>query len=110
MMRSGIIIFLLIIVFSGVQCSSGDEPETITCDTDYSLATDVMPIIETRCAISGCHNGTRSPDLRTKQVVIAQETSIRSQVKSGRMPKNSKLNSSQVAAIVCWVEQGALDN
>jgi hypothetical protein len=95
-----------------IGCSSTTEPEPdpIVCEVDYSLVNDVMPIISTRCAISGCHNGTRSPDLRTKQGVLTNATSIRSQVKSGRMPRNSKLNSSQIAAIVCWVEQGALDN
>jgi hypothetical protein len=108
--RNRFLMIICLISLLDIQCSSGDEPEPITCDGDYSLATDVMPIIQTRCAISGCHNGTQSPDLRTKEVVIAQAIAIKSQVKSGRMPKNSKLSSSQIAAIVCWVDQGALDN
>lgn len=101
--------FFMIVLLN--YCSSNEEPDPqVTCTTDYSLQNDVMPIIETRCAISGCHNGTRFPDLRTKQSIVDNAIAIRSQVKSGRMPKNSKLNSSQIAAIVCWVDQGALDN
>lgn len=79
-------------------------------ETGTSLAADVKPIIEQKCAISGCHNGTQSPDLRTTSGIRNNASKIKSETQSGSMPKNGSLTAEQKALIACWVDEGAQDN
>lgn len=78
--------------------------------TSTSLADDVEPIIDLECAISGCHNGTQSPDLRSSASIISHASQIKSVTQSGAMPRNGSLTSSQKALIACWVDDGAKNN
>ena len=75
-----------------------------------SYATSVAPIIEKNCAISGCHNGTQSPDFRQFTNVQKNASSIKSQVVSKNMPKDGSLSQEQIDAISCWVDDGAKNN
>ena len=79
-------------------------------DTGTKLSTDIVPIIESKCAVSNCHNGTQSPDLRNSSNIISNAPAIKSLTQSGSMPKNGTLNSSQKALIACWVDDGAKNN
>lgn len=79
-------------------------------DSQTSLATHIKPIIDSNCAVSGCHNGTQSPDLRTSSNIISNASAIKAETQSGRMPKNGSLSSSEKALIACWVDEGAKNN
>jgi len=58
--------FLLGMIFILIACGGGDEdPMTETCDTaDMTYTDDIASILNTSCAISGCHvEGGQSPEL-----------------------------------------------
>ncbi|WP_436516069.1 hypothetical protein [Ekhidna sp. To15] len=78
--------------------------------TETSLATDIMPIINKDCAISGCHNGSQSPRLISTSEVIANAARIKSETQAGSMPRDRTLTQTEIDLIACWVDDGALDN
>jgi len=89
-------------------------PGTNDCSTlSPSFTTHVMPIIQTSCAIAGCHDATSGnkggPFVNYNQVKDKAST-IKSQVLSGAMPQGSSLTSAQIQVISCWVSSGAVNN
>ena len=80
--------------------------------TDVSLETDIMPIINDNCAISGCHGNSQSPILDSKSAVIAAATRINARTSAQTMPPASRpdLTQQEIDLISCWVEDGAQDN
>ena len=79
-----------------------------------SFLVDVNPIIQSTCATgSSCH-GTGSlngpGELRTYSEISNAHAEIRSAILSGLMPKNGSLTSTQKNTIICWVDNGALNN
>jgi len=82
----------------------------ISIVTTTRLETDIMPIIQKDCAISGCHNGSRSPRLTTPQEVIQNATRIKSETQAGSMPRNRTLSQREIDLIACWVDDGAPNN
>lgn len=78
----------------------------------YSAA--ISTIINTKCAISGCHNGSRSPNLSTYAGVSANASRVQSEVTSKSMPPSNSsagsLTTEQINLISCWVADGALNN
>jgi len=101
------------------------------CSTTVSFNTDIIPIFQASCAISGCHDATThaaavvldSADAYTRITepgtgyVIAGNanaslffTTLNSPGVNG-MPKGlPPLPPCQVEAIECWINQGALNN
>jgi hypothetical protein len=77
-------------------------------------STDIKSIIETNCAVSGCHAGNVSPDLRNLTNIQNQAGRIQIRTGSKTMPPASSsfsLTEGEIAAINCWVEDGAsVDN
>lgn len=84
--------------------------EEVSLLSGISYSASVANIIETSCAVSGCHNGTQFPDLREFSNIQANAGAIKSAVVSGRMPKVGSLTQAEIDAISCWVDDGALDN
>lgn len=89
-------------------------PGSINCNgISPSYATGVLPIIQTKCSIAGCHDAasvnTGGP-FTTLEQVRARASSIRSQVLSGAMPQNSSLTVEQLRLIVCWIDSGTPNN
>lgn len=76
------------------------------------LSSDIMPIIAANCAVTGCHNGSRSPDMRTKEGIMSNANKIKNRTSAGTMPPAARpdLTASQIAIIACWVDDGAKDN
>lgn len=73
-------------------------------------STDIQSIVETNCAVSGCHAGNVSPDLRN--VTNIQNNAGRIQIRTANktMPPSSSsfsLTDAEIAALNCWVEDGA---
>ncbi len=77
-------------------------------------STDIKSIIETNCAVSGCHAGNVSPDLRNLTNIRNQAGRIQFRTANKTMPPSSSsfsLTDAEIAAINCWVEDGAtIDN
>ena len=90
-----------------------------------SFATDILPLIESRCI--NCHGGERTQeglDMKTHAAIMAgsengpvvspgdaANSSMAQMVIEGKMPKRGpKLTPDQVQLIVDWINQGALDN
>lgn len=86
----------------------------ITCDgANTSFAVNVFPIIQTNCAITGCHatGSTNGPGPLTSFTEIKNAAvPIKSAVVSRFMPKNGSLTTSQIKTISCWVDAGAPNN
>lgn len=70
----------------------------------------VNDIIGTNCAISGCHNGTIAPDLRSSATISDRASRINSRASAKTMPPASSgisLTDNEIAQIACWVDAGA---
>lgn len=119
-MNKSLIVTLIIIlsVFISISCSKdndGGGTTTVDCSTvtNKAFSADVNPIIQGTCGSSGCHGtgSTNGPGALTNYAQISgSASSIRSAVSSGRMPKNSSLSSGQKNSIICWIDNGALNN
>lgn len=82
------------------------------CLVTVSYEATIRPLIDTNCM--PCHNGDGSepfaPDLTTYNRVESIAELIKEVTQSGRMPKEGSLTNSEIAAIKCWVDDGALNN
>lgn len=112
-LRGFTVLCLSIFMFS---CSESVEEQIVTPDPDpvpdpvatVSFRTTVKPIIDNNCI--SCHNGSRSPDLRTYAGIKASASSVSARVANRSMPQGGSLSQEQIDNIVNWVNQGALDN
>lgn len=116
---------LILLAYAGVAASLGtacskdkttsNPPFTVNCSTvtNKAFAADVSPIIQSSCAISGCHasGSTNGPGELTNYLQISSAASnIRSAVSTGRMPQTGTLSSAQKSSIICWIDSGAPNN
>lgn len=89
-------------------------PGDANCSTANSgFSSVIKPLIETRCAISGCHaaGSTNGPGPLTSYDLIKDAAiEIKSAVVSGFMPQNSTLTAAEKKAVSCWVDLGAQNN
>ena len=85
---------------------------TVLITTGVSLDADIMPIIDSNCAVTGCHNGSRSPDLRTAAGIINSAARVQARTQAGTMPPTGRedLSQSTIDLIACWVSDGAPNN
>jgi uncharacterized membrane protein len=95
------------------SCVSNDVSDD--CNEIVSYASHVSPIIQTKCAISGCHNGSSAlPDWTNFSQLQARAGDVREVVIQKRMPPSNSpagpLTEDQITAISCWVNQGAQNN
>ncbi|MEO7393561.1 MAG: hypothetical protein ABIU11_01385 [Chitinophagaceae bacterium] len=119
-----IIVLLTIMTFSifiTTSCSkdsgsnNGGGGTVLDCNnvSNKAFAADVNPIIQSTCAVNGCHasgsfNGPGA--LTTYSQIFNARSIIRSSVASGSMPKNSSLSTSAKNSILCWIDSGAPNN
>lgn len=112
------LLFTLIITL--VSCSSDVEDDSIDpigeekeeeqddCAT-ITFTGNVKSIIDSNCI--QCHgNGGTSPNLTTLNSIKANANKVKSEVVSRRMPRGGSLTQTEIDAIACWVDNGALDN
>ena len=86
------------------------QPGTITKEIRViSFQTEVRPIIDANCAVSGCHNGDRSsiPVFDSDKTVQEEASAIRTEVISGAMPRGRKMSFEDRDILVSWINQGA---
>ncbi len=84
--------------------------ETVEILSGVSYQNSIKSIIENSCAVSGCHNGSVSPDLRNFGTIQARASSIKARTGNKSMPKGSSLSQQQIDMIACWVDDGAPAN
>ena len=113
--------FVFSIAFSLMLCVEScvyhDFPEHI-CNEDVSFVAAIRPIIETKCAISGCHNGDMGPGLNWMNFdqfhARAQSGLVKFRVTNHIMPPSyspaGPLTQEQINTIACWADQGAVNN
>ena len=94
---------------------SSTPPFTVNCATvtNKAFAADVQPIIQSTCAISGCHasGSANGPgELNTYAQISGAASNIRSAVSTGRMPQTGSLRNAQKSSIICWIDSGAPNN
>ena len=78
-----------------------------------SFSADVNPIIQSTCAVAGCHGSGSSNGpgpLLTYNEIFNARVDIRSAVSSGVMPLGSTLSTAQKNSILCWIDSGAPSN
>lgn len=96
-----------VVVTDALGC---ETTQNVNLTTDVSYAGSIKDIIETNCAISGCHNGNISPDLRSFGSIQASAGRIKARTGNRSMPRGRTLTQAQIDQIACWVDDGALDN
>ena len=125
-MKKGILV-ILASFFLIASCSKGGSDDgggggtggsggsTVNCTgVASSFATNVNPIIQSSCATDATCHGAGSangpgPLLNYTQISGAAVT-IKTAVASGTMPKTGTLTTAQKNSIICWVNNGALNN
>jgi hypothetical protein len=78
--------------------------------TGVSWQHDILPIFETSCAISGCHDGITRLDWRNYDNVKNYASSIKENTQNKSMPFDSTLPQEKIDLIACWVDDGAPKN
>jgi hypothetical protein len=109
--------FLLPIAFllAIMACKKSENNYVADCSSGTkSFATDVKPLVVSSCSGgSNCH-GTGSHkgpgELLDYTQISGSKSGIRSDVASGRMPQGSSLTTAEKNTIICWIDNGALNN
>lgn len=68
-----------------------------------SYKTDIQPIFQSYCV--GCHSV-----YSTYSGVASNTSAIRSKIVDASMPQGTSLSTTQKNAVVCWIDNGALNN
>lgn len=74
---------------------------------------NIKSIIETNCAVSGCHNGSVSPNFTNNSNIVSQASRIQARTSARTMPPASSgrsLTAEEIESISCWVSDGASGN
>lgn len=106
-------VFSIVLLLYGCEYNSEEElfGEEEECADAVSFTPGVENIINTNCAISGCHvTGGVSPDLTSFEKVKSRANSIKHETGSRQMPPPSSgksLSAEEIKLIACWAAQGA---
>lgn len=92
------------------QCSNRFNLTIPKGNTGTSWIAEVRPLIETKCALSGCHNGVTRPDLRVYETAKKYATQIKKLTADRSMPFTGSLTQQQIDMLACWVDEGANQN
>jgi len=84
--------------------------QEVDIKTDATFG-EVNLLVQNNCAITGCHSGSQSPDLRTSASIIANADRIKIRTGNRSMPVGGgSLTDDEIATIACWVDDGAAGN
>jgi len=87
---------------------------TVMIQSGVSFQSEIEAIINTNCAVSGCHvSGTSRPDFTVFSNIQSRAGGIKSRTQAGTMPPASSGNSlseEEIQKIACWVDDGAQNN
>lgn len=105
--------FSVVPVLYGCEYNNEEElfSEDDVCSDAVSFTSGVEIIINSNCAISGCHvTGGTLPDLSSYEKVKSRANSVKNETGSRQMPPPSSgksLSAEEINLIACWAEQGA---
>jgi len=92
-------------------------PETHCDSLNVSYNLDVKPIVNTNCAITGCHlpGGIGPGNFSSYDVFsgVSQTVAIRIQLPfsdTHHMPQGGVLPPEDIEKLLCWIENGAKNN
>jgi len=107
-------------IFLIQSCAYDELPEPVEpgpCDEPVSYSAQVQPIVNTSCAISGCHNGDLGPDKNWTVFDTFQGKSaeVKDRINRpagtpGHMPAAGAITPDEIQKITCWVDQGSQNN
>ena len=112
-MKRLVILGLTILSFACTYDNAEDLYGIKECPPDgVSFSDTVEPIINTNCAIPGCHvAGSSRQNLTLFERVQGLAPEIKSRTQSGAMPPDGRvLSQRDIDLIACWVDSGAQDN
>ena len=95
---------------TATDASGCETTQSVEVLSGVSFGGSIQSIIETNCAISGCHNGSQSPDLITLADIQAQAERVKIRTENRTMPRGRTLTEEEIAQIACWVDDGAIEN
>jgi hypothetical protein len=103
---------LLMLSCSKSQSTAAPEPVTIDCSgTAPTFSGDAKPVIQQVCITCHGRGSNNGPgELNTFDQVFNARGRIRAAVLSGLMPQNATLSTTQKKAIICWIDNGAINN
>lgn len=92
--------------------------------TNVSFSSDVIPIFDTNCNISGCHDAgpAHAPSLTRENAytsliqgnyistTIPTQSKIYEEMAEGNMPPSGALAGKEVSIILGWITEGAKNN
>lgn len=89
--------------------------EQILLASGVSLNQDVFNRIGQTCAITGCHvSGGQSPNFELKSNILTAAQNIKRRLEDNSMPPagsgKDPMSDADKAVVICWVNDGALDN
>jgi uncharacterized membrane protein len=109
-----IVCSLLLMVFSATSCSKKENSDNVGCTASFSA--DIQPVINTKCALSGCHNaGSTLGDFTTYAGVKARADNGRLrrnvfELKIMPPPTAVQLSEHEKEQLKCWLDNGAQKN
>lgn len=80
-------------------------------NSGISWMQNIRPIVETRCAKSGCHAaGSGRTTLQSYADVKKVAAEVRRRTQNRSMPYDGPLDQNLITMIACWVDDGAAEN
>lgn len=109
------ILSVVMLTFATNACVYHNEEEIQPQDDCSNVLTykdDIVAIISSNCAVSGCHvSGGQNPDLSTYDKISSNLVKVRLRIKNGTMPKvgsGYSLTQQERNEIICWIDQGGI--
>ncbi|MDQ3193279.1 MAG: hypothetical protein M3Q58_16980 [Bacteroidota bacterium] len=107
-------ISLLIIILVFHSCKGEVADPKIECTDNSKYSSDIKPIVNNRCSMSGCHNsGSKNGDFTTYAGLKskAENGTLRERIVIKKdMPSGNPLSDADIAKFECWIKDGALEN
>ncbi|MEI6151145.1 MAG: hypothetical protein WCQ10_01365 [Chitinophagia bacterium] len=103
------ITFIMVVVACSKN-TTNDKTLVASCDANTSFSKNILPLFNSSCNTSGCHDENNAAPLNNFQVVHDNASQIRASIASGRMPMGKTLAVADKNAIFCWIDNGAKNN
>ncbi|NNF37009.1 MAG: hypothetical protein HKN68_23095 [Saprospiraceae bacterium] len=109
-------LFLLVGVYACGDDMNEEEEEMMeeedACEgTSFTYTANVKSIVDSSCALSGCHDGgSTPPNFTTYDGIKAFATGAASRTAARNMPPAASgisLSDAEIKTIMCWAENGA---
>lgn len=102
--------FICIVLLLACDSQEPEKPEEIVDCNVITWQNDILPLMKSSCATSGCHDGITRLDWSNYDLVKKYSATIKSRTKSRNMPVDGSLTQKEIDMIACWVDNGALNN